>query len=40
VGAAVGMLIFVLFCVTVASRLVNPVSAAERSDITITVTAP
>jgi hypothetical protein len=40
VGAAVGALIFVLFCVSIADRLVNPVSAAERTDFTITVTAP
>jgi len=32
--------IFVLFFATVADRLVNPVSAAERTDLTITVTAP
>jgi hypothetical protein len=40
VGAAVGAVIFVLFCVTIAESLVNPVSAAERTDFTITVTAP
>jgi hypothetical protein len=40
VGAAVGVVIFVLFCVSIADRLVNPVSAAERTDFTITVTAP
>jgi hypothetical protein len=38
VGAAVGAVIFVWFCSTIADRLVNPVVAAERTDITITVT--
>lgn len=39
-GAAVGAVIFVLFFATIADRLVNPVSAAERTDITVNVTAP
>jgi hypothetical protein len=40
VGAAVGAVLFVLFFSTVADRVVNPVSAAERTDLSITVTAP
>ena len=40
VGAAVGAVLFLLFLENVADRLVNPVSAAERTDLTITVTAP
>jgi len=40
VGAAVGAVIFVLFAATVAASLANPVSAAERTDLTVTVTVP
>jgi hypothetical protein len=40
VGAAVGAVLFVMFFATIADRLANPVSAAERTDMTVTVTAP
>jgi hypothetical protein len=40
VGAAVGAVLFLLFLANVADRLVNPVSAAQRTDVTVTVTAP
>ena len=39
-GAAMGAVIFVLFCATIAERLSNTVSAAERTDYSVTVTAP
>lgn len=29
IGAAIGLALFILFCATLASRLTNPVSAAE-----------
>jgi hypothetical protein len=37
IGAALGVVIFVLFAATVAASLTNPVSAAERTDMTVTV---
>jgi hypothetical protein len=40
VGAAVGAVLFLLFLATIADRLGNPVSAAERTGVTVTVTAP
>jgi hypothetical protein len=40
VGAAIGVVIFVLFAATVATSLSNPVSAAEHTDLTVTVTVP
>ena len=40
IGAAVGVVIFVLFAATIAASLTNPVSAAERTDLRVTVTAP
>lgn len=40
VGAALGAVIYVLFFATIADRLVNTVSAAERTDYSVTVTVP
>ena len=40
IGVALGALIYVMFFATIAERFANPVSAAERTDLTITVTAP
>jgi hypothetical protein len=36
----VGAVLVLMFLASIADRLVNPVSAAERTDLTITVTAP
>jgi hypothetical protein len=39
-GAAVGAVVVLMFLAMVADRMVNPVSAAERTDLTVTVTVP
>ena len=40
IGAAVGAALFIIFFAAVAGRLVNPVSAAERTTVSVTVTVP
>ena len=38
IGAAIGLALFIIFFATIASRLTNPVSAAESN--TVVVSAP